>query len=520
VTTPTTSTTTPGAPRYAVVVPTVGRPSLDRLLESLAGQSGPLPEQVVVVDDRRDPSPLLAVTPQVSARLRVTVVPGFGHGPAAARNVGWRLTRTPWVAFLDDDVVVTDSWALDLADDLLVADGIGGTQGRLVVPLPQDRRPTDWERGTAGLEHARWATADMAYRRSALVAVRGFDERFPRAYREDADLALRVTQHGWSLVRGRRQTVHPVRPADDGVSLRVQRGNADDALMRRLHGRDWRREAATGRGRLRWHGLTVALAALGAGALAAPTRRRGGTTTTTIVGLGALAGWAGLTTRFAVNRIAPGPRDRSEVWRMTWTSTAIPFAAVWHRLAGWWRHRGAAPWPPRPRAVLFDRDGTLVRDVPYNPDPGAVAPLPQAARSVARLRSAGIRVGVVSNQSGVARGLISRHALSAVNAAVDASVGPFDTWQVCVHGPEDACSCRKPLPGLVHAAARDLGVPPQHCVVIGDIGADVLAARAAGARGILVPTDATLPQEVATAPEVAADLATAVDLVLGRRDGR
>jgi histidinol-phosphate phosphatase family protein len=205
---------------------------------------------------------------------------------------------------------------------------------------------------------------------------------------------------------------------------------------------------------------------------------------------------------------------------MTWTSATIPFAAVWHRLVGWWRHRGAEPWPPRPRAVLFDRDGTLVHDVPYNPDPGAVAPLPHAARCVGRLRSAGIRVGVVSNQSGVARGLISRDELSAVNAAVDASVGPFDTWQVCVHGPEDGCSCRKPRPGLVRAAARDLRVDPKHCVVIGDIGADVLAARAAGARGILVPTDATLPQEVATAPEVAADLDTAVDLVLGRPDVR
>jgi histidinol-phosphate phosphatase family protein len=283
--------------------------------------------------------------------------------------------------------------------------------------------------------------------------------------------------------------------------------------MRRLHGRDWRTAAATGRGRLPWHLATVAAAGLGAGALAAAAGHRGRSTPLALAGLGA---WAGLTARFAALRIAPGPRDRSEVWRMTWTSAAIPFAAVWHRALGWWRHRGAEPWPPPVRAVLFDRDGTLVHDVPYNADPGAVAPVPQAARSVARLRSAGLRVGVVSNQSGVARGLITPEALSAVNAAVEDRVGRFDTWQVCVHGPEDACSCRKPRPGLVQAAARELGVRPQHCVVIGDIGADVLAARAAGARGILVPTDATLPQEVATAPEVAADLETAVDLVLGR----
>ena len=69
---------------------------------------------------------------------------------------------------------------------------MAATQGRFEVPLPGDRRPTDWERSTGGPGAARWATADMAYRREALAAVGGFDERFPRAYREDADLALRV----------------------------------------------------------------------------------------------------------------------------------------------------------------------------------------------------------------------------------------------------------------------------------------------------------------------------------------
>ena len=90
------------------------------------------------------------------------------------------------------------------------------------------------------------------------MAVHGFDERFPRAYREDADLALRVQQAGWRLQVGARTTTHPVRPADDAVSVRVQRGNADDALMGRLHGPGWRRRAETGRGRFRWHAATVA----------------------------------------------------------------------------------------------------------------------------------------------------------------------------------------------------------------------------------------------------------------------
>ncbi|MFH6691393.1 glycosyltransferase family 2 protein, partial [Cellulosimicrobium funkei] len=138
---------------------------------------------------------------------------------------GWRSTTAPWVVLLDDDVELPAGWARLLAHDLAAATPrTGGVQGRLHVPLPAHRRPTDWERGTAGLERAAWATADMAYRRAALEQVGGFDERFPRAYREDADLALRVREAGWELVRGTRTTTHPERPADDAVSLRVQAG--------------------------------------------------------------------------------------------------------------------------------------------------------------------------------------------------------------------------------------------------------------------------------------------------------
>lgn len=170
---------------------------------------------------------------------------------------------------------------------------------------------------------------------------------------------------------------------------------------------------------------------------------------------------------------------------------------------------------PAVRAVLFDRDGTLVHDVPYNGDPALVAPVDDAAAAVERLRAAGIRIGVVTNQSGIARGLLRRDQVDAVNARVDALLGPFDTWQVCPHGEGEGCSCRKPAPGMVLDAARVLGVPARECVVIGDIAADVGAAVAAGARAVLVPTAATRPEEVRRAPARAATLTEAVDLVLG-----
>ena len=168
----------------------------------------------------------------------------------------------------------------------------------------------------------------------------------------------------------------------------------------------------------------------------------------------------------------------------------------------------------RPRAVLFDRDGTLVVDVPYNGDPDLVVPVPTAAAALARLREAGIPTAVVSNQSGVARGLLTRGQVDAVNARMAELLGDLGPVFVCEHGTADGCACRKPAPGLVVQAAAALGVAPADCAVVGDIGADVGAALAAGARPVLVPTSVTRPEEVAAAPEVAEDLLGAVDLLL------
>ncbi|WP_432944675.1 HAD-IIIA family hydrolase [Kribbella sp. CA-253562] len=487
--------------RWSVVVPTVGRPCLTDLLSDLARQPN-RPEAVYVVDDRSAAQPPLDLT---ATGLDVVVLPGGGRGPAAARNTGWRAASTEWIAFLDDDVRLPDGWSDLLLEDLRQPDRVAAVQGRIVVPRASGRRPTDWERSTAGLEGAKWATADMAYRRSVLEQVGGFDERFPRAYREDAELALRVRRTGGRLVVGERFVNHPVRQENFWVSVRVQRGNADDALLRAIYGKHWRELAECPPGRFKWHLATVSTAGLAvAGTLLG--RRR--------AAAAGLAGWLALTADFAWRRIAPGPRTKDEVQRMTATSAVLPFMAVWHRTRGWWRHRGSTAWPGPVRAVLFDRDGTLVHDVPYNGDPAKVVPVDGAEEAVSRLRAAGLRLGVVTNQSGIGRGLISADDAAAVNQRVDELLGPFDTWQLCPHVEADGCTCRKPAAGLVISAAERLGVRPEQVVVVGDIGSDVAAARAAGARSVLVPNGKTRPEEVEQAAVVAPDLGTAVDLVL------
>lgn len=172
-------------------------------------------------------------------------------------------------------------------------------------------------------------------------------------------------------------------------------------------------------------------------------------------------------------------------------------------------------------AVLFDRDGTLVVDVPYNGDPGRVQPVPGARAALDALRAAGIATAVVSNQSGIARGLLTAAQVNAVNARVEELLGPLGPVLYCPHGPQDGCGCRKPEPGLVLDAAAALGVDPADCVVVGDIGADMDAAAAAGAGAVLVPTPVTRAEEVDRArrtPGVAVfyDLSQAVSGVLGR----
>jgi glycosyltransferase involved in cell wall biosynthesis len=333
----------------SIVVPTIGRPSVAALLSALAPDDGvlPLPMEIILVDDRRPDAPPLAVDVPPALAAVTRTVRGRGAGPAAARNTGWRAAGYPWIAFLDDDVVPAPDWFDRLADDLECDDGTVGIQGVVYVPLPADRPPTDWERVTSGLATARWITADMAYRREALAAVGGFDERFPRAFREDIDLAWRLRRSGGRLATGTRRTVHPVRAESAWVSLRNQAGNADDALLRRLYGRQWRRLLEVPPGRRPRHVAValagaLALAGTGAGTVMDGRAGRAGRTVAAIAG----AAWLVGTVEFAAARIAPGPGTAREVARMVATSVLIPPLAVGHWVRGWLRHRSAVPWCP------------------------------------------------------------------------------------------------------------------------------------------------------------------------------
>jgi HAD superfamily hydrolase (TIGR01662 family) len=123
-------------------------------------------------------------------------------------------------------------------------------------------------------------------------------------------------------------------------------------------------------------------------------------------------------------------------------------------------------------------------------------------------------VGVVTSES--PEDGLSSEETTMVNARVNELVGPVDVWLECTHDPGEECPCRKPAPGLIYLAAAALGTRPERCVVVSDVGADVEAARAAGARAVLVPSARTTPDEIDAAPVVAANLEEAVTLALGK----
>ena len=401
-------------------------------------------------------------------------------------------------------------WSARLCEDLAApVSGVGASQGRVHVPLPAGRRPTDWERNVAGLEDATWATADMAVRRDALVAIGGFDERFPRAYREDSDLGLRLVAAGWRIAQGTRVVTRiPSGPRTAGSACASRRATPTTCSCARCTGGtggEWPTRPAVASVPTRPRALPRCWRS-------SPRPR----VDRRLAGVAAAA-WASRTAALAWRRIAPGPRTVDEIATMAATSAALPFAAT-----AWWlaghaslRRRLARPDGRGLDAVLLDRDGTLVVDVPYNGDPARVRPMPGARAALDRLRREGVRMAVVSNQSGIARGLLTRAEVDAVNHEIEQRLGPIGPWLVCPHGPDDGCTCRKPAPGLVLQAAQRLGVAPERCAVVGDIGADVQAAHAAGARAILVPTDRTLRDEIDAAPEVARDLPEAIGQLLG-----
>lgn len=174
----------------------------------------------------------------------------------------------------------------------------------------------------------------------------------------------------------------------------------------------------------------------------------------------------------------------------------------------------------RPAAFL-DRDGTLMYDVAYAADPDQVRLLPGAAATVRRLNELGVPVVVVTNQSGIARGLVTDAQYAAVRDRLDALLSAegarIDRSYHCPHHPEfgQDCECRKPGPLLYAQAAQALDLDPARSLYAGDRWRDVAPGLAAGGFGVLIPSRTTPLDDVALAARqarIVGTLAEAVDI--------
>lgn len=182
------------------------------------------------------------------------------------------------------------------------------------------------------------------------------------------------------------------------------------------------------------------------------------------------------------------------------------------------RRGSAGAWP----AIFLDRDGTVIQEKSYLADPGGVVLIPGAARAMRRLRDAGYAIVVVTNQSGIARGLYSRDDYHAVAARLEemlAAEGVIaDETHFCPHHPDETgpCDCRKPGTGMHRRAGESLGIDFHGSYFVGDKITDVLPALELGGRGILVRTGYGAEHEP-DAPDgvwVADDLLAAADRIL------
>lgn len=185
---------------------------------------------------------------------------------------------------------------------------------------------------------------------------------------------------------------------------------------------------------------------------------------------------------------------------------------------------GREPHPHGRPAVFLDRDGTVIQEREYLADPAGVVLVDGAAGAIARLRAAGYAVVIVTNQSGIARGLYGEEDYRAVAARLDEILDRADAaveaTYYCPHHPDFSgpCDCRKPGLGMYRRASEALGLDPARSFFVGDRVKDVLPARAFGGTGILVRTGYGAEEQSGVPPDVTvvADLPAAAALIFER----
>lgn len=308
----------------SVVVPTFKRDQLlERCVFALLEQTLASDQyEILVVDDGHQ-----LRTRRLIERLKRTFpchnlhyMTHTKHGPAAARNAGWRAAKGRIIAFTDDDCIPDRDWLRE--GQAAFTSGISAVSGQLIVPM---REPaSDYEHCVSWLSHAEFVTANCFYLRADLAEVGGFDEEFRIAWREDSDLFFSFIEKGKTCIRSPRPVVtHPIRKAPWGVSILEQKKSFFNPLLYKKHP-DLYRQKVEDRPPLLYYVMLILLA---------------GGLMSFIVGSSLtgwfLGAWAVCALYFTWIRLRPTRKDVGHILEMAVTSMVIPVSAIY------WRVRGA-----------------------------------------------------------------------------------------------------------------------------------------------------------------------------------
>lgn len=312
----------------SVIIPTYRRPQLLlKCLERLCQQNFLAADfEITVVTDGPDELTAQAVKALAIQHPEIIlqcISPTKKGGPAAARNVGWKVAKGELILFTDDDTLPDENWlagyyaAYTKGDKKEMA-----FTGKTVVPV--SAQPTDFEKNTAGLETAEFITANCACTKPALEKVGGFDEHFTMAWREDSDLHFKFIYHNIPIQKVEAAiVVHPVRQAPWGVSIREQKKGMFNALLYKKHPKLYAEKIGA---RPLWNyyamiGLILFLFFFLIARLWLPA-------------LIAFVLWGVLVVQFTQKRLKGARKSWSHIGEMLYTSAIIPFHSIYWTLYG------------------------------------------------------------------------------------------------------------------------------------------------------------------------------------------
>lgn len=316
--------------QLSVVIPTYKRARLLKrcLIALITQEMDKKLYEIIVVSDGPDAETENLVN-ELSACSAVTLkylaLP-IKKGPAAARNYGWLNARGKIIAFTDDDCIPRKQWLNEICRSL-DPDSLQAITGRVIVP--HNKRPTDHEKNTAGLETAAFITANCACTKAALLKTGGFDEQFSMAWREDSDLEFKLLTEQIPVKRVPSAVViHPVRMAKWGISIKEQKKTLYNALLYKKFPQLYRQKIQTAPPFL-YYAIIAAFIFMLAGLFIKNQ----------VITPAGFSVWIALNIYFIIKRLYHTRLTPGHIAEMVITSLVIPFLSVYWQWYGAFKYR-------------------------------------------------------------------------------------------------------------------------------------------------------------------------------------